>query len=242
MNPLVQAGLNQSGITYVVSKMDWYWSLSGLLLDNDRAPEGSVGLRKLLEQRIVALYVALLAYQIQSIIYYDRRRGGVFVRDMFKLDDWEGELKTIKEMENAIERDISQSTAFECQGHLQKIAELAERQNSNLQRVVSAIQIQSEHPIQAKKDAEDKQCLRDLYLTRPRDDKARVEKAKGGLLTESYRWIFENAAYQKWFEDPGSRLLWIEGYDLCMTDCNFRADGLVKPTWPGQDHAYVWHH
>lgn len=31
-----------------------------------------------------------------------------------------------------------------------------------------------------------KQCLRDLRVTDPRDDKVRIEEIKGGLLADSY--------------------------------------------------------
>ncbi|KAJ5519970.1 hypothetical protein N7463_000423 [Penicillium fimorum] len=60
-------------------------------------------------------------------------------------------------------------------------------------------------------DAEDRACLKDLYLTDPRDDKRRIEKLKGGLLEDSYRWIFENDDFKKWRYEQGSQLLWIKG-------------------------------
>ncbi|KAH8731584.1 hypothetical protein GQ44DRAFT_767448 [Phaeosphaeriaceae sp. PMI808] len=40
-------------------------------------------------------------------------------------------------------------------------------------------------------------CLRDLRSTNPRDDKKRIEKTKGGLLKDSYRWILDNADFQQ---------------------------------------------
>ncbi|KAJ5970512.1 WD40 repeat-like protein [Penicillium vulpinum] len=58
---------------------------------------------------------------------------------------------------------------------------------------------------------EDGACLRDLYTTDPRDDKKRIEKVKGGLLKDSYRWIFENNDFKKWLYDQQGQLLWIKG-------------------------------
>jgi hypothetical protein len=55
------------------------------------------------------------------------------------------------------------------------------------------------------------ECLRDLRPTDPRKDKERIEQAKGGLLEGSYRWVFDNASFQQWRNDPHSRLLWIKG-------------------------------
>jgi hypothetical protein len=60
-------------------------------------------------------------------------------------------------------------------------------------------------------DEKDRQCLKDLQTTDPRNDKVRIEDKKGGLLEDSYRWILENADFQQWHDDQQSRLLWIKG-------------------------------
>jgi len=56
-----------------------------------------------------------------------------------------------------------------------------------------------------------KQCLRDLRVTDPRADKVRIEETKGGLLADSYQWIFENDDFKQWRNDRQSHLLWIKG-------------------------------
>lgn len=58
--------------------------------------------------------------------------------------------------------------------------------------------------------AEDR-CLQDLRNTDPRDDKARIEAIKGGLLEDSYRWILQHSDFRQWLNDKHSRLLWIRG-------------------------------
>jgi hypothetical protein len=62
-----------------------------------------------------------------------------------------------------------------------------------------------------KMDENDRQCLEDLRTTDPRDDKARIEKSKGGLLEDSYIWILENADFVQWRDDQKNHLLWIKG-------------------------------
>ena len=52
----------------------------------------------------------------------------------------------------------------------------------------------------------DKQCLRDLVLTDPREDKARIQEIKGGLLRDSYYWIVEHADFRQFLQDPHSHL------------------------------------
>jgi hypothetical protein len=42
-----------------------------------------------------------------------------------------------------------------------------------------------------------KECLRDLRATNPRNDKKRIEETKGGLLADSYRWVLDNTTFQQ---------------------------------------------
>ena len=50
-----------------------------------------------------------------------------------------------------------------------------------------------------------------MYLTDPEHDKKRIEESKGGLLGDSCRWILDHADFQRWRNDPQSRLLWVKG-------------------------------
>jgi hypothetical protein len=38
-------------------------------------------------------------------------------------------------------------------------------------------------------------CIQDVRHTDPRDDKRRIEEMKGGLLVDSYRWVFDNTTF-----------------------------------------------
>ena len=58
---------------------------------------------------------------------------------------------------------------------------------------------------------EDNSCLTALLLTNPRTEKIRIERIKGGLLTDSFRWILNNPEFQRWREGNCSQLLWIKG-------------------------------
>jgi hypothetical protein len=55
------------------------------------------------------------------------------------------------------------------------------------------------------------QCLRDLRVTNPREDRARIEGDKDRLLRDCYVWILEDASFQQWRAHDASRLLWIKG-------------------------------
>src|SRR5467141_221394 len=58
---------------------------------------------------------------------------------------------------------------------------------------------------------EDHHCLTDLLLTNPCNEKSRIERTKGGLLSDSFRWILNNSEFQRWRVYKQSQLLWIKG-------------------------------
>jgi hypothetical protein len=51
------------------------------------------------------------------------------------------------------------------------------------------------------------QCLRDLRVTDPREDRARIEGDKDRLLRDCYTWILDEASFQRWKTQDESRLL-----------------------------------
>ncbi|RMZ67749.1 vegetatible incompatibility HET-E-1 [Pyrenophora seminiperda CCB06] len=55
------------------------------------------------------------------------------------------------------------------------------------------------------------QCLRDLRVTDPREDRARIEGDKDTLLQDCYAWILDDVSFQRWRTQNESRLLWIKG-------------------------------
>ncbi|KAK5994621.1 Vegetative incompatibility protein HET-E-1 [Cladobotryum mycophilum] len=55
------------------------------------------------------------------------------------------------------------------------------------------------------------ECLKALRLTDPRDDKKRIQQAKGDLLRDSYHWIINHNDFKRLCDDSECRLLWIRG-------------------------------
>jgi hypothetical protein len=193
-NPITATEANRKGIDYVVKRMDWYWSLSSTLLKDvpDHVGELS-GVRRELENQIVDLYKALLHYQIKSVYAYYRNRGLVFLRDMIKLDNWDADLGNIRDAEKGFRHDAQVYTAQQATSHLEQLVSHA--RNQEMQQM----------------SEKDQQCLKHLRLTNPRDDKARIERTKGGLLQDSYRWVLDHPEFQHWRDHRESRLLWIKG-------------------------------
>lgn len=191
--------------------MEWYWNLVSLLLDENKAEQSSGGLRVQLEKHVVQLYEKLLSYQIQSICLYHRNWAAVIGRDIFKLDNWAGQLSEIQEAEAAVQRDMEQYNTEESKMQLRKLTDAATAIEMNLQGIHSAIKDQTQQQEDWRKDDKYERCMQDLRETDPRDDKTRIQDTKGGLLRDSYRWILDNDDFQRWRDDPQNQLLWIKG-------------------------------
>ncbi|KAH7633853.1 hypothetical protein B0T09DRAFT_302324 [Sordaria sp. MPI-SDFR-AT-0083] len=182
-NPVTATEANRKGIDYVVKRMNWYWNLSNILLKDPTAHIGELsGVRGELEIQIIDLYKVLLSYQMKSVCVCYRNRGLALLRDIVKLDDWNADLGVIQDAEKCFRDDTQTYTAQQVTSHLNQLV----------------IQHMSE---------KDQQCLKHLRLTDPRDDKVRIERTKGGLLQDSYRWVLNNANFQQWRNSPQHRLL-----------------------------------
>ncbi|KAF4449999.1 WD domain protein [Fusarium austroafricanum] len=210
-SPLTEPKKNRDGMTHVLTRMEWYWEMSRLLLDEDRPSQSSRPLRSRLETHVISLYGKLLLYEMKSVVLYHRSQFGVFMRDLPKLDDWEAQLKDIKDAEAAVERDASQYNTLEMRSSLQDISTSASVSERKLHEILLEHEQQGAWQQKVHLEEKDNECLRDLRITNPQDDKETIIKAKGGLLMESYSWVMENESYQQWINDDESRLLWIKG-------------------------------
>ncbi|VUC22546.1 unnamed protein product [Clonostachys rosea] len=65
--------------------------------------------------------------------------------------------------------------------------------------------------LNAQAEASLKQWLAKLRVTDPRDDKTRIEEAKGGLVHGAYQWVINHPDLRRLLDDPGYGLLWIKG-------------------------------
>jgi Cdc6-like AAA superfamily ATPase len=100
---------NRDGILYVCERMEWYWNLSNVQFEESVVDIRSlIGLRDRLEEHIIDLYKALLLYQIKSVLSYYRNQGLDFLRNLFKSDDWDGSLESVKDAENIFRQDLAE--------------------------------------------------------------------------------------------------------------------------------------
>ncbi|KAM0264674.1 hypothetical protein ACHAQJ_000499 [Trichoderma viride] len=203
-NSFQEARHNHEGIVYVISRMDLYCHLVELLLHGNRDGSASSALRSQTEKHLADLYQKLLLYQMKSVCRHYRLHGPAIWRDTIKADDWTGQLDEIRNAEIAVQEDVKLFNAFEIQKRLDEI----ESASRILQNEVQGISSMFRENILSKKQ---EQCLKDLRVTDPRDDKYRIEDTNGGLLKGAYDWIIKHNDFIAWKNEPRSRLLWIKG-------------------------------
>ena len=211
LNPTDESKANREGIVYVTSRMDWYWNLSKLLFkENITEVNGQSlsGLQCQLRVRIIDLYKTLLSYQMKSVCSFYRNRGVAILRDIVKLDDWQGSLRPIKDAEDAFRKDSDVYNTVESRIRSEQ---LVNEQMKCLGDIYSAIQQQDLRQKEREDNREDKQCLQDLRLTNPDDDMTTIENTRGTLLKDSYVWILSNRDFTDWRDGDETRLLWIRG-------------------------------
>lgn len=206
LNPVQQTAMNQEGLLYVLTRMNWYLAVSDLVLKKTQGEEiGS--LRTEIQNRILDLYKSLLLYQMKSVCSYYRRLLS-FLRDLVKLDGWEGAMKAIKDSEAVFLRDSSTYSA-------QLLTTANEDMAKTLHNIHDAL---SQRDILADKmraDEKNAKCLQDLSLdgpiaTDPELDMTRIEAGKDKLLEDSYVWILKRKEFIDW-KDGRRQLLWIKG-------------------------------
>jgi NWD NACHT NTPase-like protein/NACHT domain-containing protein len=203
---------NREGIVYVISRMDWYWNLSTLLLKEDAVNDGcSAGLRGELERRVVDLYKELLLYQVKSVCSYYQKPTLTLLRDIIKLDDWDGGLQSVQDAERALERDSNVYNNQKILSNLQILAEIAKDKEMELLRSINQT---LQDQVSQQTENENIHCLRELYVVNPEIEMREIEDRKDPLFQDSYEWILTCDKYKNfisWTDDNPHRLLWVKG-------------------------------
>jgi hypothetical protein len=199
--------------------MEWYCALTEHLLDQHNIVAGFGAIFHQLEDRILALYKALLLYQMKSVCSYYRNLILVVLRGLTNWDDWDGDIQDVTDAEAAVQMDSDQYNNQHTKNALGQLVKRAEEMG----RLLGDIRLDIREFIAQQKrlqvDGKNKELLRDLVVVDPQDDMNTIERKKDKLVDDAYKWIFrtkEYAAFTNWSNDESDlsqcRLLWIKGH------------------------------
>ncbi|KAH6854663.1 hypothetical protein B0I37DRAFT_362728 [Chaetomium sp. MPI-CAGE-AT-0009] len=220
LNPAKATRSNFAGILHVVSRMDWYCALSEHLLKEDHMDESLESIPPLLKMRIIDLYKALLLYQMKSVCSYYRLQGLVFLRALASWDEGDGYLNAVHDAEKRLLDNWGQFDKIKAGALRRELIERA-KQMEDLLETISRQDIREFIVLQKemRREDEDIECLRQLFVVDPQDDMEKIEQKKDVLLHEAYKWILDTEAYATftdWNHDdaapPPCRLLWVKGH------------------------------
>jgi hypothetical protein len=233
-NPAKAKKSNLEGITYVISRMDWYCALvdhllnnvnednvtnEGNITDEDNIVNGggySETVYRQLEQRVIELYTAILLYQMKSVCSYYRNQYKEFFLNLVDSKDWDGARTDVENAETTLKEDWEQHRkvqATDLWGNLVKLTEKGQTLLVGINQTLNdVITLHKE----MRMDDENQKCLFDLHVVNPQDDIVRIEQEKEDLLDDTYAWIFEDKnydAFTNWDESylPPCQLLWVKG-------------------------------
>ncbi|KAJ4864454.1 WD domain, g-beta repeat domain-containing protein [Trichoderma breve] len=204
LNPAKATKSNLSGIVHVVSRMDWYCALTEHLLNKDCVNESLEMILPQLEAKVLALYKALLLYQMKSVCSYYRQQGLVFLRNLVSWDDWNGELKTVEDAEATLQKDSDQYNKFHAKSALAQLVERAKGMEELLGDIHQTLREFLTLQKELRLDEIDRKCRWDLRVVDPRDDMKKIENKKDTLLPEAYEWVLGT--------EHSCQLLWIKGH------------------------------
>jgi predicted protein tyrosine phosphatase len=181
--------------------MKWWMEVPNILSMNATTSEPR--LRALVKEHTLDLYQAVILYQINVICSYYRSRQVRFLRGIVELDRGREDLVRIQEAEKVVQKDLEMINQQTVASTLEDLANSSRSIEKSLQSVneqVQAIQLSQLNEF-------DKECLQQLRLTDPRDNKTRFEAR---LQEGTYNWILGSPEFKEWQEKDNS-ILWIEG-------------------------------
>lgn len=189
--------------------------MTSRLFDENNSDSSFAELRGQLVAKIKGFYQGLLSYQLKSICLYHRSWVKTILRDTVKLDGWATQLEAIKKVEQDVRGHIKQYDNEKFKDQLQRLDQKAGAIEKGVYEVVSAIQNgfqdQTRHQDKRHEVEKDHECLRNLRVTDPRNDKERIKAKTGGLLEDCCLWILKNDEFMRFRNERQSRLLWISG-------------------------------
>ncbi|CAG8399702.1 unnamed protein product [Penicillium salamii] len=216
-NPAKESSASLEGIAHVTSRMEWYCAITEHVLSKKDINPGQTSYESVLGQlrgRTIALYQALLSYQMRSTCAFYRNKGLNFLRGLIILDDWDGQLQGVKDAEASLIHDSDQYNKEYAQDALGGIVRTGEATHKALGSIYQTLQDYIAAQKDRQTDNERNVCLQALRAVDPKVTIAKIEGIRDEVLREVYDWVLSTHEYQRfveWTDKQQGRVLWIHG-------------------------------
>ncbi|KAJ5664302.1 hypothetical protein N7507_005033 [Penicillium longicatenatum] len=217
-NPAQATESNRDGIAYVSTRMEWYCSLSEHLLSrkfiNEEELDSFDKVVDKLEDRVVALYKALLSFQMKSVCTYYQNQGWTFLKGLLNLNGWD-EMKTgIQDAESAVENDSAFYIKLEDRQNLNKMVESGRKIHQSLGDINQTLKGYIEMRMRKEEDGDYEKCMADLRRVDPLEQMNTIEGKKDDLVHEAFEWVLDTDEYRAltdWSDQSSCRVVCLNG-------------------------------
>ncbi|KAI8293129.1 hypothetical protein K4K56_005368 [Colletotrichum sp. SAR 10_98] len=187
----------------VIIRMNWYCEL-----DSQLSEKSSSGLLTALEQKMITLFEALLAFLMRSVCSCFKNRIGQTLRDALRLNQWEQALEDIKELEEEFRHDAEYEGLAAIRSDLGKLLEFAKEKEF---QVLKEMNFSLEKLVSERIIERESQCMQALRLGDSKQQKLIIENSKGRQNKDLGSWIVDTNQFDAWRKANESSVLWIHG-------------------------------
>lgn len=138
-NPSAAEEANRDGLSYVTSRIRYYAELERLLWPENLRQSG---LKAEFESHIADLYQHILEFQIKTVLRFFGSWVSNTGRDMIRLDDWEGMVSKIKDLEQIVREESSTLNTISSRDKVEDMINAAERHFADMNSLLSVVEEQ----------------------------------------------------------------------------------------------------
>ncbi|OAA32124.1 hypothetical protein AAL_01456 [Moelleriella libera RCEF 2490] len=134
-NPHAATEANRNGLSYVISRLEYYVELERLL----RVDELKSKLNGEFHRHIVDLYQLIIEFQIETVLQFYRNWVAQLARDATRSNDWEGMILKIQKQEKIIQKELGTLQRFDAIKTLNLIYDEAQQNHEEMKSLMEDV-------------------------------------------------------------------------------------------------------
>lgn len=135
LKPVTPQGFDREAVAFLISRMNRYWNMSALLIDENRKRSFTKGSRDYLKKCLIELYTRALSWQMKSICAYYQQQANLFLQDLPSVSDWKEIKNDLLKKEWHVLNLTDDSTTWRIIYHLKGLANIATSDETKLRDI-----------------------------------------------------------------------------------------------------------